>query len=495
MSNMYAIKEETLTALGDVVRSKLGFNEVKKTQAPTSIDYNDMIKIDLPVWASKAKVVGHCYSTTNTISSVFQGLGYAIGTNYLMGNGVRLSADYTLIINDSNNYLDENFEIIINSNSFTFVPSFNAPANPITVSFEITCLDENGNEFKYTPTEMVDKINELDTVPTEALTIAGDCSYRFAYGGNDWLINQCGDKITTKDITSAKYAFNYSKVNYIPFDFNFSTVNNYDYSYMFSGCNNLEGFGGTFNNMYPSNINNMFESCSKLKTIPQFKNFNPNKLLSYGYSSAATIFSGCYSLREIDFDTLKLFVNPQSTSSYYSFYCNLVRNCASLDYLKLPVVLANYTSNVFTYAVESCERIKDLIFETNEDGSVITANWKSQTIDLSTSRVGYSSITNKSRILDYNSGITADKEVKDDATYQALKNDPDWFSCDVNYSRYNHDSAVNTINSLPDTSAYGTNVIKFKGAAGALTDGGAINTLTEEEIAVAAAKGWTVTLS
>jgi hypothetical protein len=64
----------------------------------------------------------------------------------------------------------------------------------------------------------------------------------------------------------------------------------------------------------------------------------------------------------------------------------------------------------------------------------------------------------------------------------------------VNYSRYNHDSAVETINSLPDTSAYGTNTIKFKGASGALTDGGAINTLTEEEIAVAAAKGWTVTL-
>ena len=66
------------------------------------------------------------------------------------------------------------------------------------------------------------------------------------------------------------------------------------------------------------------------------------------------------------------------------------------------------------------------------------------------------------------------------------------------FSRYNHDSAVATINSLPDTSAYlatkgGTNTIKFYGVLGALTDGGAINTLTEQEIAVAAAKGWTVT--
>lgn len=92
-----------------------------------------------------------------------------------------------------------------------------------------------------------------------------------------------------------------------------------------------------------------------------------------------------------------------------------------------------------------------------------------------------------------------DKRIKDDATYQALKNDPDSWTYDINYSKYNHDSAVETINSLPDTSAYiatagGTNTIKFNGASGSKTDGGAINTLTEEEIAVAAAKGWTVTL-
>ena len=101
-------------------------------------------------------------------------------------------------------------------------------------------------------------------------------------------------------------------------------------------------------------------------------------------------------------------------------------------------------------------------------------------------------------ILDYNSGIIANKEVKDDTTYQLLKNDPDWFTCDVNYSRYNHDSAVRTINSLPDTSKAGhtgyDNIIKFKGASGAKTDGGAISNLTSSEIAVATAKGWTVTL-
>ena len=91
------------------------------------------------------------------------------------------------------------------------------------------------------------------------------------------------------------------------------------------------------------------------------------------------------------------------------------------------------------------------------------------------------------------------KLVNSAESYAALKNDPDWFTNKKEYSRYNHDSAVATINSLPDTSAYlatagGTNTIKFTGAAGSATDGGAINTLTAEEIAVATAKGWTISL-
>ena len=178
---------------------------------------------------------------------------------------------------------------------------------------------------------------------------------------------------------------------------------------------------------------------------------------------------------------------------------------------------------MFDSTFHQCSRAKNITFEMNEDGTPKTANWKSQTIDLTSvghSEVSgeatlekiYDTVSSKCNILAYNSGITVDKLVYDDATYQALKDDPDWFSIqstsnsfsnlickNAEYSRYNHDSAVATINSLPDTSAYlasagGTNTIKFKGSAGGATDGGAINTLTEEEIAVATAKGWTVTL-
>ena len=84
--------------------------------------------------------------------------------------------------------------------------------------------------------------------------------------------------------------------------------------------------------------------------------------------------------------------------------------------------------------------------------------------------------------------------VTDAASYAALKDETDWWTSIAEYSRYNHDSAVETINSLPDVSSGSSNTIVFYGIEGANTEGGAINTLTEEELAIATAKGWTVSI-
>ena len=208
----------------------------------------------------------------------------------------------------------------------------------------------------------------------------------------------------------------------------------------------------------------MFKECSSLRSVPLNLIKSGNPYAKYNYSYFSYGFNDCYVLDEL--------IN-----------------------LPIPYTKATWTSNAFNNSFYYCSRLKNATFALN-NGVPYTVTWKSQVIDLST-YIGYAN--NKTYILKYNSGITADKEVTDDASYQLLKNDPDWWTMDVNYSRYNHDSAVATINSLPDTSAYlatagGTNTIKFRGQAGASTDGGAINTLTEEEIAVAAAKGWTVTL-
>jgi len=87
--------------------------------------------------------------------------------------------------------------------------------------------------------------------------------------------------------------------------------------------------------------------------------------------------------------------------------------------------------------------------------------------------------------------------VVDATTYNQMKNNPNWWSASLAYSRYNHTSAVETINTLPDTSAVENNgnTIKFQAGAGSGTDEGGIDDLTTAEIAVATAKGWTVSIS
>lgn len=240
-------------------------------------------------------------------------------------------------------------------------------------------------------------------------------------------------------------------------------------------------------------FSNIFEGCYNLRTISD--TFFSDIPISDSYTSnieGSYMFTNCYSLRKLPdlswFDGRKTYFSSSS-----SIYSNIFKGCCVLDQIiDLPVFKSSSTSNGFTDGFDFCCRIKEMTFKTGTDSAPRTdSGWTSQTIDLS-KYVGYAHTTKA--ILNNNSGITADKQVTDATTYEALKNDPDWWTTDVAYSRYNHDSAVNTINSLPDCAAFGTNTIKFLGASGSATDGGAINTLTAEEIAVATAKGWTVTL-
>lgn len=363
--------------------------------------------------------------------------------------------------------------------------------------FKIWACDSN-NEFivlkKYTPAEMIETINDFNIFPNDNFLLTGNCNQRFnALYGWDWALKKYIDKWYSENIDSATNMFAGGlNIEKIPFDLNFLDNGiSHDMSGIFDGAKNLKEIP-IINNVYLGSMGNMFINCANLREIPDDK-WNVDKYYchTYQYAQGQTMFKSCNSMRYI---TPKLLNNLWSiyTSSYSSAYYGTFQGCFVLDdVVGWGVSTATYTSNMFVYTFESCSRLKDITFLTNEDGTTKTANWKSQTIDLTKVGCGTSSFY----ILNYNSGITADKEVYDDVSYQALKNDPDWFTTDINYSRYNHDSAVNTINSLPDCSAYGTNTIKFTGAAGAKTDGGAINTLTDAEIAVAAAKGWTISFA
>jgi hypothetical protein len=366
--------------------------------------------------------------------------------------------------------------------------------------------EKNGLTDTYKPSEMATAITNLPTggggdIEVEPIVLTGYyCDYACAGPLSGTYINKFGNTVSTKDITSGEKMFFYNNtVKKIPFDINFKAGTSENLQGFYTGCDNLEEIS-LIHNVSPSSTSQMFYNCYRLREIPEGfgDDWNWDTLHTGSYAAAASVFDSCYSLRKIPSSFLNNMWNSY-LSSYSTCYYSTFSRCYVLDEINgVAVSSAAYTSNVFTSHVALTHRLKNYTFQTNEDGTPKTAKWKSQTIDFS-SDIGYKSgspttASTLQYITGYNSGITTDTLVTDNASYQALKDNPDWWTCDVNYSRYNHDSAVATINSLPDCSATGTNTIKFKGTMGAKTDGGAINTLTEEEIAVAAAKGWTVSL-
>lgn len=368
--------------------------------------------------------------------------------------------------------------------------------------------EKGGTTELLTLTEMPDAIANLpsgggsDIFPEEGMVFTDDCDNLFQNGKWEWAIDAFGYGMSTKDITTASNMFSgLKKIKRIPFSINFRQATNttsQTLANLFSDSplTELPDITGSVGGM-----GNLLKGCMYVRSIPEsWANIDFNGFHSqtyYYYCTIQDFFTNCYSLRTIPEEFVKQLWHSVNTSNGY--VGSRYKSCVSLDEIVGVRGVSNTVStNMFSGSMfEECNRLKRLVFD-KENGAPRIEKWQNQTIDLS-KNVGHTTSGNKGLITNYNSGITADKEVYDDATYQALKNDADWFTADVAYSRYNHNSAVETINSLPDCSAYlatagGTNTIKFKGEAGSATDGGAINTMTEEEIAVATAKGWTVSL-
>jgi hypothetical protein len=160
-------------------------------------------------------------------------------------------------------------------------------------------------------------------------------------------------------------------------------------------------------------------------------------------------------------------------------------NCYSLDeitgYPKL-YTRSNFLNNVyrlkrFTYAYSASD-------EADVSGKIF--NFRN--------RVGYAGDISYTTFISQ-TDFTTDTQIKDAATYAALKNNPDAWTCDVAYSRFNRASAAEMITTLPTNIGTNAATIQFIGNSGAATDEGAINTMTAEEIAVATSKNYTITFS
>lgn len=368
--------------------------------------------------------------------------------------------------------------------------------------------NKTGSTDLLTLDEMPTAINGIETggggggdLPEEALQLTGNCQYKFAYGSWNWFIEQYGDKITTENVTGANNLFSDNEtIENIPFDINLQTNTHSSITKMFYGCKKLRNVPYITGQLGMSE--GLFYNCYLITEIPE----DWGDKIDWSMVQNATSVSGScgnwfqanYCLRKIPDSILKNKYNL-CTSSSYGAYKNEFRSQYVLDELKgIPIQKATVTSNMFSSALDNLGRVKSITFRVQEDGTPYTVSWKTQTIDLSKA-VGY--VSSQASITNYTKyhGIGYDKYVGAEDKYQALKNDPDWWTDKYYYSRYNRLSAVETINSLPDTSEYltangGTNTIKFLGDGGFTTDGGSIRQMTEEEIAVATAKGWTVTL-
>jgi hypothetical protein len=156
-----------------------------------------------------------------------------------------------------------------------------------------------------------------------------------------------------------------------------------------------------------------------LKEIPDNfgEDWNWDRMNTYAYAYRNGVFTDCYSLRKVPKSFIRRLGNGIGTS--YTIYHSGFYKCVSLDEIKdFPCWGAKaLTTNAFLSFIDSCARLKAFTFAVNEDGSAKTVEWKNQSISLTTD-IGYaSSYTHRSYILNYNSGITADKEVIDDETY------------------------------------------------------------------------------
>lgn len=359
---------------------------------------------------------------------------------------------------------------------------------------------KNGTTTTYKPSEMAAAITAISgggggsDVPAEALAFSGDCSYLFYNNNWNWFWNTYKNSITTSDMTGAASMFHtfYSAASSVVLNFRA----NYDVrtDNMFYHCSNK--VVSKIVNLKPNSMKSMFQDYGAT-TLPEFENLNMSGIQASTSGDCISMFQYCKRLRSIPEDFLKQFYT--SSNSYYSshFY-NEFSNCWALDEIKglRTSTGSKITGNCFSDTFTRCYRVKDIIFATQEDGTPYAANMKSQNIKLNR-YVGYFSMYSDGY---GGAGLPESAAIKDAETYATNKNNPDSWTAMPEYSRYNHTSAVNTINSLPDTSAFlaangGTNTITFLPTSGSLTDGGAVETLTEEEIAVAAARGWTVAYS
>lgn len=287
----------------------------------------------------------------------------------------------------------------------------------------------------------------------------------FQDGRFSWILEHYTSLLSFSNIENASSCFYGLKSN--------ADLTNLTFYMKNDGWNNdLDDIFAYSNLQHLPHIVGKVDDCSQIfyhcgvESIPD--NFFDDFIFSKpnSYIECGTMFCDCYNITKVP--SLKAFKQLQSTgvpsSYYYNFYYQLFFGCNKLQEIRdLPIVYginSEVKQNFFGGIVNETPKLSSFTFEPNQ-----MARLSNQILYFQKAGWEY--------------GYPQSERIKN--------------------SVYNHDSAVETINSLPDTSAFlteagGTNTIQFYRNQGANTEGGAIGNLTAEEIAIAVAKGWTVAL-
>lgn len=350
---------------------------------------------------------------------------------------------------------------------------------------------KNGSTAVYKPGEMAAAISNLPTGGGDIKIYAGgDISYLFTGWGSNFY-NTVKDNLVFGNVSSGYGVFINSGITGTPpFTIPLKGPVSGEYYGFLAHSNVLPNIVDEPKNY--ASFDGFYSQCN-LKKI-DFSHMTTNFTGGSGIFGGKYLFEDAHWLREIDFSSgTNLFLMSNLSSMF--------NKCYDLDAItNLPIKRTdmNFGWNTFY----SCCHLKRLTFAQMDEA--ITPSEYSPTIDLSYG-VGY--YVNVPFTTNYSIGHTTyyeygslvmgiDEQITDATTYAKFKNSPDAWTTNVEYSRYNRTSAVETLSTVPQiTNAKGTPTIKFLGNSGSKTDGGAINTMTAEEVAVATSKGWTVTYS
>lgn len=510
---VYTIQDTTLTDIADAIREKTGQEKPQyiageATLNPTNL-HESMFVFYNAIEGQKYRLIINFDVVDSEVLYRVDTEGWKTGDKYYFYP----NEPKVLYFTASSTSTSGSIQIETLDSNVKVIPSGFARVEYVDENNEIMA----GVGKSYKPSEMADAISGLQLLPEVALNLTGDCQHMFRNNKWNWLIEQYGDKITTDKITNIDYMFYGStQLKEIPFVINME-IN--------TGLSKPKLFADTFaqtNALLKYPQFNITSYGSKIYTVilDRCANEEPNivfsdtiKVVGFEYdsflyysgekeptwifdkcdwevarndtsvfgSSVPVNWTGAYYIKTIP--SMPKFYTLNTGSYYHHWYQFSINHCHNLKEIVLPRPgNAVLTSTPNGFNISTVPTLKSFKFDVQEDNTPYTAQWKNITLTLTS--------------LGWGSSIYTDKEkwVSNDETYLKLKDDDEYWASSADYSGYNHDRAVETINSLPDTSAYGTNTVKFKGVSGSKTDGGAINTLTEEEIAVATAKGWTVSL-